>query len=65
MTENDKKKYCLLWQEAREEAVKRGLEMSALCPMEEICSKEHCVFIEPLKKVKDIIYKAEEPIIGC
>jgi hypothetical protein len=66
MNERDKQKYCLLWQEAKEIAKERGLEMSVMCPMELTCSGEHCVFIDPKTKVEKLIYKApEEPIIGC
>jgi len=65
MTENEKVEYCLLWAEARDEAEKRGLHMSLTCPMEEFCEGEKCTFIDPKKKVRGIIYKDEEPIIGC
>lgn len=60
MSEQDKREYCLLWQQARDLAMERGLEMSPLCPMEKTCSGEHCVFIEPLKKLKDTIYDSDE-----
>ena len=44
--------YCLLWIEARDLAIERGLKLSLTCPMEEVCTGEKCIFIDPTKKVK-------------
>jgi hypothetical protein len=66
MNEQERHEYCLLWAEARNLAMERGLEMSLTCPMEEHCDGKKCVFIDPTKKVKEFIYEApKEPIIGC
>jgi hypothetical protein len=66
MNEQDTHDYCLLWAEARDIAMERGLKMSLTCPMENVCEGERCAFIDPIKKIKGIIYKVEqEPIIGC
>jgi len=66
MNKNEKFEYCLLWQEARDLAMEKGLQMSLTCPMDSLCSGEKCVFIDPRKKVHEIIYKCkQEPVIGC
>jgi hypothetical protein len=63
MNEQDTHDYCLLWAEARNIAMEKGLRMSLTCPVEDFCEGEKCVFIDPVKKVKGIIYKTE-PIKG-
>ena len=66
MNEKDTQDYCLLWAEARDIAMERGLKMSLTCPMEDFCPGEKCTFLDPKKKVRGIIYKIEqEPTIGC
>ena len=65
MNGKEKEEYCLLWAEARDIAMERGLKMNLTCPMEEVCPGERCEFIDPKKKIKGIIYKNKEPIIGC
>jgi hypothetical protein len=59
MNKTDNEAYCLLWTEARNLAQERGMEMSEHCPMEGYCAGEKCTFIDPIKKVKGIIYKAD------
>jgi len=58
MTEQDKMEYCKLWIEARDLAQDKGLTMSLVCPMDEVCTGEKCVFVDPKKRVTDIIYSA-------
>lgn len=40
---------CVLWQRTRGLASDHGLEMSAKCPMEEVCIGERCTMMTPIK----------------
>jgi hypothetical protein len=64
MNEKDKHEYCLLWQQARDLAGERGLDMQLTCPMEELCTGTRCVMIDPQKDISGIVYNSD-PIIGC
>lgn len=41
---------CLLWEKTRVLASDHGLQMSTHCPMVQVCTGEHCVFLPPDKK---------------
>lgn len=57
---------CILWQKAADLANERGLEMTKQCPMVKTCTGEHCVFIDPVKKVEQLEpKKPNEVVIGC
>ena len=67
--DEQEKKYCMLWHEARNKALERGFDMSPRCPLEDVCTGEKCIFIDPKGK-KGIIYQSptkhpNEPITGC
>lgn len=51
---------CVLWSKTRVLAQDHGFEMSNLCPMQEVCNGETCVFIEPIKQTADNIGKFYE-----
>lgn len=50
-------KECLLWQKARDIAAERGLEMSPRCPLQDVCSGESCIMMEPATGAQDQINK--------
>jgi hypothetical protein len=60
------KEKCVLWERAKNLANDRGLQMSPVCPMEEICNGKRCFYINPVEKVEQELQKHnEEVIIGC
>lgn len=48
---------CVLWSKTRVLAQDHGFEMSNLCPMQEVCRGETCIFLEPIKQTADNLEK--------
>jgi len=40
-----KEEYCALWQNSRDKAMDKGFQMDLVCPLEEVCHGETCVYI--------------------
>jgi hypothetical protein len=53
---------CLLWEKTKTLAADNGLEMSAYCPLHNMCLGERCPMIEPIQKTADNLQKFYEKL---